>query len=252
MMVNPFIRKLEHGAELSDEDRAALDRVVRQVRQVGGREDLIQEGDKPDHVHVVVEGFACRYKMLPNGERHIMAWLVAGDACDLHVSILGEMDHAIATLAPSKIAYIPREAIEDLTSKHAAINRALWWATLVDEGILREWLVSAGSRSVDKRMAHVFCELLLRLQSVGQATDDSFEFPLTQEELGDTLGVSTVHINRVLQQLRADGLITLKAKRMTIHDVPALQKYAEFNPNYLHLRTENGGVNGSPPEGSLG
>jgi CRP-like cAMP-binding protein len=174
--------------------------------------------------------------MLSGGERHIIAWLVPGDLCDLHVSILGEMDHAIGTLAPSKIAYLPRDAVEELTSRHPTINRALWWATLVDEGILREWLVNAGTRSVDKRMAHLFCELLLRLQTVGQASADGFEFPLTQEELGETLGVSTVHINRVLQELRANGLITLRNKHLTIHDVAALKEFAEFNPNYLHLK----------------
>ncbi len=186
----------------------------------------------------MIEGFACRYKLLPNGERQIMAWLVPGDFCDLHVAILGEMDHAIGTLAPSKIAYLPRVTIEELTSMHPSINRALWWATLVDEGVLREWLVNVGSRSVDKRMAHLFCELLLRLQAVGLATGNGFDFPLTQDEFGDTLGVSTVHVNRVLQQLRADGLITLKGKRLTIHDVAALQEFAEFNPNYLHLKNE--------------
>jgi CRP-like cAMP-binding protein len=238
--VNPLIAKLEHGAELSDEDRAVLEKTISKVRSIGAREDLIQEGDKPDYVHVIVEGFACRYKMLPDGKRHIMAWLVPGDLCDLHISILGEMDHAIGTLAPSTIAYLPRERIEELTSRHPAITRALWWATLVDEAILREWLVSAGSRSVDKRMAHLFCELLLRLQSVGCVRDNSFEFPLTQEELGDTLGVSTVHINRVLQELRGNGLITLKNKTLTIHDFLALQTFAEFNPNYLHLKNGRG------------
>jgi CRP-like cAMP-binding protein len=242
-MTNPLILKLEHGAELSEGDRQTLAGAVADVRSFAAREDLIEECDKPDNVHAVLEGFACRYKMLPNGERHIMAWLVPGDFCDLHVAILGEMDHAIGTLAPSKIAYLPRETIDELTSKHPTINRALWWATLVDEGVLREWLVNVGSRPVDKRMAHLFCELLLRLQAVGLVAEDGFDFPLTQDELGDTLGVSTVHVNRVLQQLRADGLITLKGKRLTIHDVPALQEFAEFIPNYLHLKN---GARGRP------
>src|SRR5215207_4599051 len=167
-MKNPLIAKLEHGAELSDDDRATLEKAISQVRPIGAREDIIHEGDKPDYVHVIGEGFACRYKMLAGGERHIMAWLVPGDLCDLHIAILGEMDHAIGTLASSKIAYLPRDVVEELTSRHPTINRALWWATLVDEGILREWLVNAGTRSVDKRMAHLYCELLLRLQTVGR------------------------------------------------------------------------------------
>jgi CRP-like cAMP-binding protein len=242
-MPNPFIQKLEYGADLSDQDRQSLEQAISRVRQVEAREDIIREGDRPDSVHVIVEGFACRYKTLPGGERQIIAFLVPGDLCDLHVSILGEMDHAISTLAPSKIAYIPREAIEQLTTKHPAITRALWWATLVDEGTLREWLVNAGRRSADKQMAHLFCELLVRLQSVGLVRDNSFDFPLTQEELADTLGLSTVHVNRVLQQLRDDGLITLRNKRLTVDDAERLKEFAEFNPNYLHLtkRTGNGG-----------
>ena len=129
-MKNPLIAKLEHGAELSDDDRATLEKAISQVRPIGAREDFIHEGDKPDYVHVIGEGFACRYKMLAGGERHIMAWLVPGDLCDLHIAILGEMDHAIGTLASSKIAYLPRDVVEELTSRHPTINRALWWATL--------------------------------------------------------------------------------------------------------------------------
>jgi CRP-like cAMP-binding protein len=234
-MLDPFIRKLEHGADLSDEDRQVLRRVICQVRPVGAREDVIKEGDKPDNVHLVLSGYACRYKLLRDGTRQIMAWLVPGDLCDLHVAILGEMDHAIGTLAACTIAYIPQRVIEDLTSKHPAINRALWWATLVDEGTLREWLVGMGRRPADKQMAHLFCELLERLRSVGLVTDNSFEFPLTQEELGDTLGLSTVHVNRTLHDLREAGFMSLSGKRLSVRDVAGLKAFAEFNPNYLHL-----------------
>jgi CRP-like cAMP-binding protein len=239
-MANPFIEKLEHGAELSDQDRQTLRNVIHDVRHVGARIALIEEGDRPENVHAILEGFACRYKILADGERQIMAWLVPGDLCDLHVSILGEMDHSIGTLAACKIAYIPRDRIEDLTSHYPAINGALWWATLVDEGTLREWLVNMGRRPADKQMAHLFCELFVRLQSVGQTTGTSFDFPLTQDELADTLGVSTVHVNRMLHQLREDGLIMLKGKTLTILELEGLQAFAEFDPNYLHLNNSRG------------
>jgi CRP-like cAMP-binding protein len=235
-MANPFISKLEHGAELTDEDRAALDKAVGDVRQIGANKDLIKEGDKPEHVHLILEGFAFRYKLLADGQRQIMAYLVPGDLCDLHVSILGEMDHTLGTLTPCKVAYVPRKTIDELTERHPRINRALWWATLVDEGTLREWLVSMGRREADQQMAHILCELLVRLQTVGLATENSYEFPITQEELGDTLGLSTVHVNRVLQRLRGDGLITLSEKRLTIHDVDRLKAFADFDANYLHLK----------------
>jgi CRP-like cAMP-binding protein len=235
-MESPLVRKLEHGAVLSDEDKRTLMEAIRDVRAVGSHRDLIGEGDRPEDVHVILEGFACRYKMLSDGQRQIMALLVPGDFCDLHVAILGEMDHAIGTLSPCKVAHIPRAAIEELTAKHPAINRALWWATLVDEGTLREWLLNIGRRPADKQIAHLFCELLLRLRTVGLASEDSFDFPVTQDELADTLGLSAVHVNRTLQHLREQGLITLAGKRLTIPDVERLEAFADFNPNYLHLQ----------------
>jgi CRP-like cAMP-binding protein len=234
-MLNPLIQKLQHGAELTDEDRQVLEKVITEPRIVDPRQDIIQEGDRPENVHLILEGFACRYKLLPGGERQIMAYLVPGDLCDLHVSILGEMDHSIATLSRCKVVHIPRRAIEDMTENHGRINRALWWATLVDEATLREWLVNMGRRPADKQLAHLLVELLVRLQAAGLATENSYEFPVTQAELGDTLGISTVHVNRMLQQLRKDGLLTLRGNRLTITDVDGLKAFAEFNPNYLHL-----------------
>jgi CRP-like cAMP-binding protein len=164
-----------------------------------------------------------------------MAYLVPGDICDLHVAILGEMDHAIATLSRCKIVLIPRGTIEDITENHGRINRALWWATLVDGATLREWLVNMGRRPADQQMAHLLCELLVRLQAVGLPTENSYEFPVTQAELADTLGITTVHANRMLQQQRKDGLITLQGNRLTIMNVDSLKKFADFEPRYCHL-----------------
>lgn len=164
-----------------------------------------------------------------------MAFLVPGDFCDLHVAILGAMDHGIATLSGCTVVDIPVLTVEDLTSNHARINRALWWATLVDEGILREWLVNMGRREAPQRLAHLFCELLVRLQTVNLAKDDSYDLPLTQSELGDTLGLSSVHVNRSLQGLRSQGLLTFERGRLSILDVPRLALFAGFDRSYLHL-----------------
>ncbi len=242
-MLNPLIQKLQHGADLTDEDRQVLEKVITEPRIVDPRQDMIHEGDRPENVHLILEGFACRYKLLPSGERQIMAYFVPGDLCDLHVSILGEMDHSIATLSRCKVVYIPRRAIEEITENYGRINRALWWATLVDEATLREWLVNMGRRPAGKQLAHLLCELLVRLQAVGLATENSYDFPVTQAELADTLGISTVHVNRMLQQLRKDGLLTLQGNRLTITDVDGLKGLADFNPNYLHLtRRRDGGT----------
>jgi CRP-like cAMP-binding protein len=234
-MLNPLVRKLQHAGELSSSDREALHTACSDVRRFEARIDIISEGDTPGDVHVVLEGFACRYKLLPDGGRQIMAWLVPGDFCDLHVAVLGYMDHAIATLSASSIAYVPRAKIEVLLTTSAELSRALWWATLVDEGVLREWLANMGRRPADKQVAHLFCELLLRLRAVDMAGDDTMDLPLTQVELADTVGLSSVHVNRVIQQLRDQGLISWRGKVLKVEDVAGLRAFADFDPNYLHL-----------------
>ncbi len=234
-MPSPFILKLQHGAHLTDADRVRLEEVCAHTRQVGSRHDLIQEGDQPDGVHLILEGVACRYKMLQDGRRSIMALLLPGDFCDLHIAILGEMDHGIATISPCTVVRIARHTVEELTQHHAEITRALWWATLVDEAILREWLVSMGQRGADQRTAHLFCELLVRLQAVGLADANSYPLWLTQGELADVLALSIVHMNRTLQSLREANLIELDRRRLTIPDVERLKGFAGFTARYLHL-----------------
>jgi CRP-like cAMP-binding protein len=165
---NLLTRKLEGFGPLPEADKRLLDKVIRDVREFGDHQDLVREGDAPSHVNLILQGFACRYKLLPNGSRHIMAYLVPGDFCDLHVFILKAMDHAIGTLSRCKVVKIPRTRILDMTER-PAIARALWWAALVDEATLREWLVNIGSRPADERVAHLLCEMLLRLRAVGLA-----------------------------------------------------------------------------------
>jgi CRP-like cAMP-binding protein len=231
---NPLIQKLEGFTALSEEEKRLIDEISRDVREFGRGQDIIEEGDRPDNVHLLLGGWACRYKLIPNGDRSIMAYLIPGDLCDIHVTLLNHMDHSIGALSACKVALIPRLTMDAIITEHVRLARALWWATLVDEAILREWLVTVGHRPADKRVAHLICEMLLRSKAVGLTEDDSFEMPLTQGELGDTMGLSTVHINRTLQELRSKRLITSKAKRVIVDDLDRLMTFAEFNPNYLH------------------
>lgn len=239
-MANPLVLRLEHAVSLTADDRRLLEDLAREGRRVGPREDLIREEDPPEAVYLVLDGFACRYKTLPDGRRSITAYLVPGDFCNLHVTILGEMDHTIGTLAPCTIVEIEQATIHDLTCRSPRIARALWWSTLVDEGTLREWLVSLGKRPADRQLAHLLCELRLRLLTVGKASSNSYSLPLTQEELADSMGITPVHVNRVLQQLREDGLIRLQDRMLTVPDIERLEAFAGFNPNYLHLREKPG------------
>ena len=233
-MTNLLTRKLELFGSLPDDDKRLLDTAVTRTRKIGAHRDIITEGESPDDVHLVLEGLACRYKLLGDGRRQIFGYLVPGDFCDLHVFILKAMDHSIATLSPCTMVEIPRERVLELAAR-PAVARALWWVTLVDEGTLREWVVNLGLRDAETRIAHLFCELNLRLQSVGLATGNSFELPITQAELGETIGLSTVHVNRTLQKLRRDNLITFNQGQLLIPDLEALKELCGFNPNYLHL-----------------
>jgi CRP-like cAMP-binding protein len=173
--------------------------------------------------------------MRANGQRQIMAYLLPGDLCDLDVALLEEMDHTITTFSACKVVRIAPETVANLLQHHPAVARALRMGTLVDEATLREWLLNVGCRSAVERIAHLFCEVFLRLQAVGLATEDSYALPLTQAELGDTTGLSNVHVNRTLQELRRQGLIELRGGRLKILNLPRLRAIAEFKANYLHL-----------------
>ena len=233
-MINPLTRKLELFGPLPLADRSLLDDVIGRSQWVEAHRNIVREGDAPDDVNLVLEGFACRHKILPNGSRSIFAYLVPGDFCDLNVSILKAMDHTIATLSACRIVKIPRERVLEMTDR-PAIARALWWTTLVDEATLREWLVNIGKRRADVRTAHLLCELHLRLKSVGLAEGGEFALPLTQTELADTIGMSPVHMNRSLQVLRSQGLVVFKNRQLVIPDIARLRQIGQFNPNYLHL-----------------
>jgi CRP-like cAMP-binding protein len=237
--MNVLIRKLEAFAPLPEADRRLLEHVTRFSQIVGPKVDLTREGDAPNAVRLILEGFACRYKILPDGTRQIMAYLVPGDFCDLHVFILKTMDHTIGTLSRCRVVEILQPQILELMER-PAIARAMWWAALVDEATLREWLVNIGARPAEQRIAHLLCELLLRLETVGLTNGDRYELPITQTELGDTMSLSVVHVNRVLQRLRRDGLITLTGTSLVILDIKRLKALGGFNPNYLHLTNGNG------------
>lgn len=233
--LNPLIQKLEHACELDDTDRTALRALSATTRQVEADCDLCREGDRPETVHLVMEGLAYRYKMLPDGKRQILGLLIPGDFCDLHVTILARRDHSIGTFTPCEVAEIPRATIIDLITTRPHIAQAFWWATLVDEGIMREWMTSMGQRSAAKMMAHLFCELLVRLQAIGCATDRSYDVRMTQNELADLFGLTPVHVNRMLRELRDQDLIVLRSGRLDIPDVARLKAFCGFDPNYLHL-----------------
>lgn len=232
---NPLVAKLGTVTNLAPRDRLALIDACRDVREVGRCRDIMKDGEKPEHVHVMIEGWAARYKILPDGARQITAFLVPGDFCDLNMTILDEMDHSIEAITHAKVAYVPHEEVKAL-SRRPKLVRALWWATLVDEAVLRAWIVNVGRRSAYQAIAHLFCELHIRLSNVGLAAARQFDLPVTQEAIADALGLTPVHVNRMLQRLRSNGLIQLRQGTLTILDVSRLRQASGFNPSYLHVK----------------
>jgi len=234
-VINPLARKLSSFVDLSPDDCRHLDDLCTDTRTWGAGGTLIREGERPEVVFLLLDGWACRYKLLPDGSRQIMAYLIPGDLCDIHIFILKAMDHSIGLLSEANVAAISKAAMQRTLEERPAIARALFWSTLVDEATLREWLVNMGQRDAYARLAHLFCEMWLRMKQIGLTHGNSFTLPVTQEELGDTMGLTSVHVNRVLQRLRAEGLLSLARGQMTLHDIDRLREIAGFDPNYLHL-----------------
>jgi len=230
--------KLEAFTRLSADDRAALGGATRNFRYVDARRDVISEGDKPRCVHLVLDGWACRYKQLPDGKRHIVALFVPGDFCDVNVYILKAMDHSIGAITRLKVAMITPDEMNALTAERPRMTQALSWHELVTAAVQREWTLNLGQRSAYERLAHLLVELYLRLATVGRAYDGRCDFPLTQNDLADATGLTSVHVNRTLQELRGDGLIELERKQLHILDLPRIMEVSMFNPNYLHLDHE--------------
>ena len=238
MMPHYLIRKFERFTRLSRDDRRALEVVSGATIQFEAREDVIREGDKPDHVNLVVEGWLCRYKQLEDGRRQIIALLLPGDLCDTHIFVLDRMDHSIGTLTAAKVSTISRMQLEAIAADNPRLHQALRWDMLLTAAIQREWTVNLGQRTAFERVGHLFCELFMRLKAVGLAEGPSFALPITQADLANALGLSVVHMNRTLQDLRRSGLIVLKGRVLTIPDIAALKVASMFDPTYLHLEHE--------------
>lgn len=234
-MSHPFILKLRRGVPLTAADETALSVALRVRELLGAHTALFREGDAPGGFMVLLQGLACRYKNLRDGRRQIVALLVPGDTGDLYAPLFAEMDHGLATLGPCVVAHVPRGVVRGWMEESPSIRQAMEWAALVDEATQREWLVNLGARNAAERTAHLFCELFARLQAVDAAGPGRFALPMTQEELSQTLGLSAVHVNRMLQRLRRDGLATCAQGQVTIPDAKRLQSFSGFRPNYLHL-----------------
>ena len=239
-MSNALTRRLQEYTPLTGADREELTRLCAQsTRTIRAKHELIGEGDAPRAVFVILDGWACHYRNLQDGRRQIVDFAIPGDLCDLNLFLLDRMDHSIGAITTLKVAEIGQEILHRVVTSFPNIATALWWAELVSKSIHREWLVNVGQRSARERIAHLLCEMFLRLESVGLTNGFSCDFPLTQNDIADTTGLTSVHVNRSIQRLRREGLISLERQKLTIPDMLALQSAGQFNPDYLHLRRLN-------------
>lgn len=236
-----LIRKLEHVTLLADEEKQVLIEAVVRTRDLRPNEDLIREGEQPTDRHVILEGVLCRYKLLHEGKRQITGFQIAGDLCDLCGLLMGRMDHSVGTLTPVTVGVIPHQTLRRIMECHPRVAEALWQETLIDASIAREWIANLGRRKAYQRLAHLLCEMSVRLKAIGQVTDGmSFEWPLTQGEVADAMGLSTVHVSRTLQQLRVEGLVITQGDEIRVLDWDRLQEAGDFTPDYLFLGSDLG------------
>ncbi|OAS26607.1 hypothetical protein A5481_05240 [Methylobacterium platani] len=227
------MRKLSAYGPLTAQEQEALADLGAGAQRVEGRHDLLAEGGAPESAVLIVEGVACRYRHRPSGARQITAYLLPGDLCDPDFALLGRMNHSVGTLGPCRVARVAREALSGLTDRHPGLARAFRLAKLAEEETTREWVMNIGCRSAIERVSHLLCELHERLRTVGWATKGGYDLPLTQQDLADTTGLSNVHVNRVLRQLRLMRIVEVGGRRVDILNLPGLQGIAEFQADYL-------------------
>lgn len=234
-MIEAHLAKIRKRDVLSAEEEAAIRGAVFETRDVRSKKIIIRSGQELSHSTLLLNGWLARTKDLRNGQRQITELHVAGDFADLHSFTLKRLEHDIVALTQCTIAMVPHERLQDITERYPHLTRVYWFLTNLDAAIHRERAVSLGRRSALSRTAHLFCELFMRLEIVGLADPDGYHLPLTQEELSECHGLTSVHMNRTLQQMRREGLIQLEARRLTILDWRRLQAIAEFDPSYLYL-----------------
>lgn len=241
--IHPFIRKVENIAlfALSETEKAALAALPMQVAVFEAGQDIVREFDRPTRSFAILDGVACMYKTTQAGKRQILSYQIPGDVPDLQSLHLEVLDNSIATISRCRIGFVQHEALRTLFHDHPRLTGVFWRSTLTDAAILRAWMLNIGRRAAYARLAHLLCEMFTRMRVVGLVDDQGCALPMTQTELGDALGITTVHVNRTLKELRGTGLITLQGGRLTVLDWARLKAAGEFDATYLHVQAGEAG-----------
>lgn len=233
--VDAFIAKLETRERLEEGEREAIRALPQKLVRLEQHAQVVTEGQRPTHCCMVAEGMAFRSKLSQGGRRQILSFHVPGDMVDLQTLLFKIADHSIETTRNAAIVLIPHEAVMSLVNEFPTLGRAFWFDTLVDSAIQRETLLNVGRRDARARTAHLLCEIVARLRRIGRAGDGQVVLPLTQVDLADALGITPIHVNRVLARLRGEGLIALETRTLTVRDWAGLAAAGEFDDAYLHF-----------------
>jgi CRP-like cAMP-binding protein len=234
-IIEPLLKRLRVTTSLDEEDERAIRELPITVKPMEDAQPIVSYGDRPSSCCLVIDGFVLRSKLVGSGGRQILAFHQPGDIPDLQSLFLHVMDHDVSTLGPAVLGFIPHLPLEVLTSRRPQIAKALWRDTLTDAAIFREWICNVGQRPASSRLAHLIFEIYTRLQVIGRTNGLSFAFPATQALFAEALGTSSVHANRVIQNLRAEGVLQLERGKITILSEAKLKGLADFDPLYLHL-----------------
>lgn len=234
-MIAAHLKKLRVRSEIGPEEERVIRSLVAETRRVAADQFVVRAGQELNSSLLLIDGWLIRSKDLPSGDRQVMELHVAGDFADLHGFTLKRLDHDVISVSECTLAVVPHDRLLEISERYPYLARVYWRSTNVDAAITREMALSLAQRSAISRMAHLFCELHVRLGVVDKTQGNRFEFPLTQRELAECLGLTVVHVNRTLQELRRKGLVEAGNRQIAILDKPALEALAEFDPSYLYL-----------------
>lgn len=229
-----IVRKLQLVSGVDADDVRALESLPITIRHANAHEYVVRDGERPAQCCLLIEGYTIRAKYGATGKRQILSIHISGDIPDLHSLHLNVMDHNLMTLSSCTLGFIAHDALRDMNRQRPRLAEALWRDTLIDAAMFREWIFNIGQRPAKARMAHLFLEMKYRLQLIGRCDGTTFDLPMTQNEYGDALGLTSIHVNRTLQELRKDGLIAVQRQSVTILDEARLAELAGFDRTYLH------------------
>jgi len=236
---NAFVERMRQCTMLTEAELQVLRDLPVNIQNYEAHRDIVTEGDRPKQCFTVLDGVASSYKLTGDGARQITAFHIAGDMPDLHSLQLHTIDTSICTITPCNIGFVEHHVLHAVCAESYSIAAALWRITLIDGAIFREWETNLGRREAERAMAHLICEQYARLEAVGRTEGTSFAFPVTQQELGDALGLSTVHVNRTLQRLRMKAGLRFEGGKVDLFDWPTFAAEGDFDPAYLHLKAKH-------------